>query len=79
MKHQHPLYAKVQDWLQTEDEPSDAQLAEIEKSFQDWSKQFNGSSPDWDWELKMFEGEQQENHDEWYSDTEDDEDLYDLY
>lgn len=76
MKTQHPFYAQVQDWLQTEDEPSDTQLAELEKSFQDWNKQFNDSSLDWDWELNLFKGEPQENPDDWYSDTEDDEDLY---
>lgn len=72
MRSQHSIYAKIQNWLQTEDEPSDAQLAEIEKAYQDWIKQSNNSSPlPWDWELNLFKTEQQE--------TEDEEDLYDLY
>lgn len=81
MKNQHPLYAQVQEWLKTDDEPSDVQLVELEKSFQDWSKQFNYPDPDWDWEMQLFEGEPQETHYEEYLDqeTEDDEDLHDLY
>lgn len=56
MSNQQTYYKEAQNWMESEELPTEEELARLEKGYQDWIREVEKSQPlEWDWEISQMD------------------------